>query len=86
MSGRRPYQMTLQDLRKHCRLLVHIEVIGGGSKHEELIGKNYLGEIVVRVRGKITPARVKEFNKAYTFAVAKGLIKAEPKGETSGEN
>lgn len=74
----KPYQLTLQDLRRSCPLLKTIEVGGGGSKAEELVGRNHLGEIVVRQKGKVTPALVIKFRDAYTHAVTAGLIKAPP--------
>lgn len=87
MNGRKPYRMTLADLRLHCKLLSIIAVVGKDTKAEHLVGRNYLGEIVVQSKpGKITPAKVEQFKNDYGYAVAKGLIKAAPKGETSGEN
>lgn len=80
-----PYKMTLADLRAHCKLLASIEVVGHGSSvagcqyvkgTEEMLGKNAAGEILLRVKGKITPARVVEFRNAYQGAVAAGIIKA----------
>lgn len=73
--SRKPYQMTLADLRQFCRLLKNVEVLGGGSKDEELVGRNRLDEIVVRARGKVTPAKVQQFKNAYQHAVSAGIIK-----------
>lgn len=73
--SRKPYQLTLADLRMACPLLKSIDVLGGGSKSEELTGRNALGEVVVRVKGKVTPARVEEFRNTYQHAVAVGIIK-----------
>lgn len=84
---RQPYKMTIHELRKSCQLLSSIEVVGGGTKTEYLIGKNHLGEIVVRSKpGTITPGKVEQFGRDYAYAVAKGLIKPTPTGETNGEN
>ncbi len=87
------YELTLADLRRYCRLLVSIEVIGHGPEYscshstpgtEELIGKNAAGEIVVRVKGKVTPANVKKFRDTYQSAVAAGIIKPPPEEEPNG--
>jgi hypothetical protein len=82
--SRKPYQLTLADLRQACPLLKSIEVTGHGPEYgcshstpgtEQLIGKNARGEIVVRVKGKVTPAKVKEFRDLYQHAVSVGIIK-----------
>jgi hypothetical protein len=79
-----PYKLTLQDLRLQCPLLHSIEVIGHGPEYgcshstpgtEALIGKNAGGEIVVRVKGKVTPSKIRDFRDAYQMAVARGIIK-----------
>jgi len=75
MNGRKPYALTLADLRHYCHLLASIDVLGGGSKDEELVGKNAQGEIIVRVKGKVTPAKVTKFRDTYQAAVAAGIIK-----------
>lgn len=73
---RKPYQLTLADLRQYCTLLAKIEVIGGDTKAEQLVGRNAAGEVVVRSKpGKVTPARVTEFRDAYQRAVTEGIIK-----------
>lgn len=78
----KPYPKTLSELRRDCPLLQSIEVAGASSKDEELIGKNHLGEIVVRAKGKITPAKVQQFRNAYQYAVTAGIIKPKPQEET----
>ena len=85
MSEPRPrYEMTLRDLRQACPLLAKIEVLGhgpsvAGCQHvpgtEQLVGYNAAGEIVVRAKGKVTPALVKKFRDSYQTAVAVGIIK-----------
>lgn len=77
---RNKYHLTLTELHRSCQLLASVTV----GEPEALIGRNHAGEIVVRVNGKITPAKVKDFQNAYQFAVAKGLIKARPQGEQHG--
>jgi len=73
--SRKPYQLTLADLRLHCGLLTKIEVLGSG-KEERLVGRNAAGEIVVQSKpGKVTPAKVTEFRDSYQHAVAVGIIK-----------
>jgi len=81
------YQLTLADLRNNCRLLAAIEVIGHGPEYgcshstkgtEQLVGKNAAGEIVVRVKGKVTPTNVIKFRNEYQRAVAAGILKAKP--------
>lgn len=82
MSGRKPYPMTIAELRRHCQLLSSIDVVGTETKTEHLVGRNHMGEVVVQSRpGKLTPARIQQFKNDYQYAVAKGLIKAEPKAE-----
>jgi hypothetical protein len=71
----KPYQLTLADLRLSCRLLAKIEVLGDGSRNEEIVGRNDAGEIVVRVKGKVTPAKVQQFRNTYQHAVSAGIIK-----------
>jgi hypothetical protein len=81
----KPYQLTLADLRRSCPLLKSIDVVGGnealstgrslGGREEELVGKNAAGEIVVRVKGKVTPAKVQQFRNTYQHAVSAGIIK-----------
>jgi hypothetical protein len=80
----KPYKLTLADLRKACPLLATIEVTGHGPEYgcshsmpgtEELVGKNQRGEIVVRVKGKVSPANVQKFRNSYQFAVSAGVIK-----------
>jgi hypothetical protein len=92
MNGRTPYQWTLADLRRDCPLLAKIEVIGHGPSvagcqtvkgTEELIGRNHLGEIVVRVKGKVTPANVKKFRDTYGNAKAAGILKPRQPKELS---
>ena len=82
--SRKPYAMTLADLRIYCKLLHSIEVIGhsssvAGCQHvkgtEELVGRNAAGEIIVRVKGPITPKKTIEFRRLYQQAVAAGIIK-----------
>jgi hypothetical protein len=78
------YNVTLRDLRQYCRLLAKIEVTGHGSSvagctfvkgTEELVGRNAAGEIVVRVKGPITPKKTIEFRRLYQLAVAAGILK-----------
>lgn len=80
----RPYPMTLAELRLHCRLLATIEVTGAPSSvqglryvrgTEALVGKNAGGEVLIKVKGAITPAKVREFRDSYERAVAVGIIK-----------
>lgn len=79
-----PYRMTMEDLRRSCTGLASIEVTGYSSSiqgcqfvkgTEEMVGKNAAGEIVLRVKGKVTAAKVVEFNNAYQQAVKAGIIK-----------
>ena len=78
------YNVTLRDLRQYCRLLAKIEVTGHGSSvagcqfvkgTEELVGRNAAGEIIVRVKGPITPKKTIEFRRLYQLAVAAGILK-----------
>ncbi len=43
---------------------------------EALVGKNAAGEIVVQVKGPITPAKVQQFRNNYQRAVAAGILKS----------
>lgn len=93
MSEPRPrYPMTLADLRQYCRHLATIEVIGHSSSFagcsfvkgtEELVGRNAAGEIMVRVKGKVTPGNVIKFRNSYEAAVAAGIIKPPAPKEIS---
>jgi len=83
MNARKPYALTLGDLRCYCGLLSSIEVLGTGDA-EQLVGKNAAGEIVVRVKGKVTPATVNKFRYEYGRAVAAGIIK--PKENNGKDN
>jgi hypothetical protein len=79
------FKLTLADLRRSCPLLASIEVTGFGPEYrcsgpsapgtEQLIGKNARGEVVVRVKGKVTPAKVQQFRNSYQHAVSAGIIK-----------
>lgn len=78
------YPMTLQNLRADCPLLKSVEVVGHGPElgcshstpgTEALVGKNAAGEIVVRVKGKVTPGNVIKFRDEYQRAVVAGIIK-----------
>jgi hypothetical protein len=71
----KPYQLTLADLRHSCPLLKSIEVAGKDSKSEQLVGRNGLGEVVVRTKGKVSPASVMKFRNEYQRAVSAGIIK-----------
>ncbi len=77
----KPYKLTLADLRQTCRLLDKIEVLGDGSRNEEIVGRNKAGEIVVRAKGKVTPAKVEQFRNSYQHAVSVGIIKPQPEEE-----
>lgn len=70
------YKQTLADLRRSCWKLRSVDVVGN-DKTEELVGRNHLGEIAVRVKGRVTPAKAQQFRNLYEYAVAKGLIKGE---------
>lgn len=65
------YTVTMRDLRARCPLLASIEVV----EPEGLIGKNHVGEIVVRAKGRITPRLIEQFRNTYQTAVSAGLIK-----------
>lgn len=71
----KPYRMTLADLRLACPLLAKIEVAGEDSKSEQLVGRNAKGEVAVRAKGKVTPAKIQQFKNDYQHAVAVGIIK-----------
>jgi hypothetical protein len=77
----KPYKLTLADLRTSCPLLATIEVAGEDSKSEQLVGRNALGEVVVRAKGKVTPAKIQQFRNAYQHAVSAGIIKPKPEEE-----
>lgn len=88
--SQKPYQTTLADLRRSCPLLATIEVIGFGSSvagcqyvkgTEELVGRNALGEVVVRAKGKVTPAKIQQFRNDYQHAVSAGIIKPKTEEE-----
>ncbi len=68
------YRMTMADLKGACALLAKIEV-RGEIKSEQIVGLNSLGEIVVRVKGKVTPGNVIKFRNEYQRAKAAGIIK-----------
>lgn len=83
---RKPYKYTLADLRRECAGLASIEVTGHGPEYgcshstpgtEQLVGKNVAGDIVVRVKGKVTPGNVERFRTEYSRAKAAGIIKGE---------
>lgn len=71
----KPYPLALEGLRRDCPLLAKIEVAGEDSKSEQLVGRNALGEVVVRAKGKVTPAKIQQFKNDYQHAVAMGIIK-----------
>lgn len=74
--NRKPYQLTLAELRLACPLLAKIEVGGQDSKSEQLLGRNASGEIIVcSIPGKVTPAKIAKFRNDYQHAVAVGIIK-----------
>ncbi len=73
------YRMTRAELAQSCPLLKSIEVTGGGSEQEALVGRNQLGEVCVLVKGKVTPERIERFSNSYQDAVRAGIIKPAPK-------
>lgn len=85
MSGRKPYPMTMAELRRNCPGLASIEVVGFGPQYqcsgpstpgtEAIVGKDAAGTVVIRVKGKATPANVEKFSNEYQRAVAAGIIK-----------
>jgi hypothetical protein len=86
------YKWTLADLRKSCPLLDKIEVIGHSSSvagcqyvksTEELVGRNHLGEIVVRVKGTKTPSQ-QLFRDRYQVQVAAGMLKKHEPTKVDG--
>jgi hypothetical protein len=82
---KQPYDQTLAELRRYCRGLATIEVLGFGAElhcsgpsrasSERIVGRDAAGTIVVEVKGRVTPAAVQKFRNAYQRAVAAGIIK-----------
>jgi hypothetical protein len=81
---KQPYDQTLAELRRYCRGLAKIEVLGFGAElrssgsvasSERIVGRDAAGTIVVEVKGRVTPAAVQKFRNAYQRAVAAGIIK-----------